>query len=152
MNTYPTTVVFDIDGTLANIDHRRHFVSSKPKNWMAFRRGMANDPVNWDIQFTLLAYKKMGCTILIASGRNEEDRAVTTQWLDDTAQLKGLYEKLYLRADKDYRADNIVKSEILDQMIADGYNPTIAVDDRRQVVDMWRQRGLRCLQVDPGDF
>jgi hypothetical protein len=46
----------------------------------------------------------------------------------------------------------VIKGEILDQMLVDGYTPTIAVDDRNQVVDMWRARGLRCLQVAPGDF
>ena len=38
-------VVFDIDGTLAKIDHRLGFVRSKPKNWKAFDAGIPNDKV-----------------------------------------------------------------------------------------------------------
>jgi hypothetical protein len=39
-------IVFDIDGTLANIEHRLHHVRSKPKNWPAFDAGIPNDKVN----------------------------------------------------------------------------------------------------------
>jgi hypothetical protein len=152
MTYHPGCVVFDIDGTLASIEHRRHFVRSKPKNWMAFRRGMAHDLPCHDIIWLLKTMKAAGCTVLVASGRGEEDREVTETWLRDVAGVEGLYERLYMRAEQDYRSDDVVKGEILDQMIADGFQPTIAVDDRNQVVDMWRARGLRCLQVAPGDF
>jgi hydroxymethylpyrimidine pyrophosphatase-like HAD family hydrolase len=35
------TIVCDIDGTVANIEHRRQYVATKPKNWKAFNAGMA---------------------------------------------------------------------------------------------------------------
>ena len=152
MNYHPNTIVFDIDGTLSNLDHRCQFVRYKPKNWMAFRRGMKNDTANDDIVWLLKTFYNADCTILIASGRGEEDREVTETWLRDVAGVDGLYARLYMRAQGDYRSDDIVKSEILDQMIQDGYQPTIAVDDRQSVTDMWRARGLRCLQVAPGNF
>ena len=152
MTYHPQCVVFDIDGTLAEISHRRHFVASKPKNWMAFRRGMSKDLPNQDIIWLLKTMQAAGCTILIASGRGEEDRIVTETWLRDIAGVGDLYERLYMRPEQDYRQDNVIKSEILDQMHADGYSPTIVVDDRQQVVDMFRRRGLRVLQVAPGNF
>ena len=76
----------------------------------------------------------------------------TETWLRDIAGVGDLYERLYMRPEQDYRQDNVIKSEILDQMHADGYSPTIVVDDRQQVVDMFRSRGLRVLQVAPGNF
>lgn len=145
-------VIFDIDGTLANVEHRIHWVRSKPKNWTAFNRGMVRDTPNQDICDLLRMFHAAGSTILIASGRNDDEREVTERWLRDVAGLGGLWTRLYMRASRDYRSDDIVKGEILDQMIADGFNPTMAVDDRTQVVNMWRARGLRCLQCAPGDF
>jgi hypothetical protein len=145
-------VIFDIDGTLANVEHRIHWVRSKPKNWTAFNRGMSKDTANQDICDLLRMFHASGTTILIASGRNEDDRAVTERWLRDVAGLGGLWARLYMRPSQDYRSDDIVKDEILDQMIADGFNPVMAIDDRDQVVRMWRERGLRCLQCAPGDF
>lgn len=146
------SVIFDVDGTLADCQHRIHWVRSKPKNWPAFNRGMANDGVHQDICDLLRMFHSSGWTILIATGRSEDDRAVTENWLANVAGLGGLWTKLYMRASLDYRPDDIVKSEILDQMIQDGFTPTMAVDDRDQVVKMWRERGIRCLQVAPGDF
>lgn len=145
-------VIFDVDGTLADCQHRIHWVRSNPKNWAAFNQGMSKDPAHQDICDMLRMFHGAGWTILISTGRSEDDRDVTEAWLRDVAGLGGLWTKLYMRPSRDYRPDNVVKSEILDQMIADGYNPTIAVDDRDQVVAMFRARGLRVLQVAPGDF
>lgn len=51
-----------------------------------------------------------------------------------------------MRAAGDYRQDAIVKAEILEQILADGYEPFLVVDDRPQVVDMWRSYGIVTLQ------
>lgn len=159
-------VVFDVDGTLANIEHRRHFVASKPKNWKAFSKGMKDDLPNHDIIWLMHLMFMNDVRILIASGRSDEDRQTTVEWLakhnivdlnsswsmSDFTEDGAVYDKLYMRKEGDYRADDIVKSEILDQMREDGYEPFMAVDDRSKVVAMWRERGLRCLQCAPGDF
>jgi hypothetical protein len=57
-----------------------------------------------------------------------------------------------MRDDNDRRADDIVKRELLGRMRADRFNPQLAIDDRRRVVDMWRSEGLVCAQVAEGNF
>ena len=57
-----------------------------------------------------------------------------------------------MREDDDFRSDDVLKSEFLDTMRKDGFDPSVAFDDRQQVVDMWRARGLTCIQVAEGDF
>jgi len=145
-------IVFDIDGTLANCEHRQHFLRSKPKNWRAFEKGIHLDSPHDDIIWLLKTLHAAGNTIILASARNENEREATETWLREVAGIGGLYTKLYLREAGDYRDDGIVKSEILDQMYADGFDPTMVFDDRNRVVNMWRERGIRCLQVAPGDF
>lgn len=39
-------VAFDLDGTLANIDHRLHHVKNKPKCWVKFNEGIKDDLPN----------------------------------------------------------------------------------------------------------
>ena len=51
-----------------------------------------------------------------------------------------------------FRSDDIVKFELLEQILEFGYEPILVLDDRDRVVKMWRAAGLRCLQVAPGDF
>ena len=80
---------------------------------------------------------------------NPETRAVTEKWLTENEIW---YKALYMRPAADYRSDDIIKAEILDQMIAAGKTPYMVFDDRNQVTDMWRERGIRCLQVAPGNF
>ena len=143
-------IVFDIDGTLANIEHRRHWVASKPKNWPAFNAAMKYDTPNADIVWLLDSLRSQPTTrIVICSGRGSETRAVTEQWLADHV---GLFDALYMRAEKDYRKDSIVKVELLEQIRKDFANPWLWVDDRQQVVDAIRGEGIRVLQVAPGDF
>ena len=57
-----------------------------------------------------------------------------------------------MRRFKDFRADYVVKREIYDNYITQMYDVEIVLDDRNQVVDMWRGAGLRVLQVAEGDF
>jgi hypothetical protein len=142
-------IVFDIDGTLANVDHRRQFVASRPKNWAAWNAGMKNDTVNEDIVFILDTFLDRGNTIIICSGRGEETREVTEQWLAD--QEIG-FTKLFMRKAKDYRKDSIVKVELLQQIREQFGEPFLWFDDRMQVVEAIRAEGIRVLQVAPGDF
>ncbi|MBV1934915.1 MAG: hypothetical protein KUG59_09500 [Parvibaculaceae bacterium] len=58
----------------------------------------------------------------------------------------------FMRPDNDSRADHIIKEEILDKLLAQGAEIEFAVDDRNQVVNMWRRRGITCLQCDYGNF
>ena len=150
MNTDNKVLVWDIDGTLANCEHRQHHVQNKPKRWDLFNAGMANDSPHGDIIWLFQTLQKQEDTImLIASGRGEEHRSITEEWL---TEHEIFFRKLYMRPAKDSRRDSIIKTEILDQIRMEFATPFIVFDDRRQVVDMWRENGVRCLQVQPGEF
>lgn len=142
-------IVFDIDGTIANMEHRRHWVATKPKNWPAFNAGMARDTVHKDIASLMDMFADKDYTILLCSGRGEESRAVTEQWLLDNDLP---YKQLYMRGLKDYRQDSIVKVELLALIREQHGEPWLWFDDRTQVVDAIRAEGVRVLQVAPGDF
>ena len=139
-------VVFDIDGTLANIEHRLDYVRSKPKNWKAFDAGIPNDKVNEPVAEVFDTMVMGGHTIVLASGRNERSREATEDWLRKNSL--NAYEKLYMRKADDFRSDDIVKQEILDEIIADyGRKPDMVFDDRPRVVKMWRDNGIFVFNV-----
>jgi phosphoglycolate phosphatase-like HAD superfamily hydrolase len=134
-------VIFDIDGTIADLTHRLHYVTTKPKNWPAFNKAISNDVPIWQVIEILFSLKNDGWRIILCSGRSEDSRQDTIDWLIDY----GIWDKvdsLYMRKSKDYRADNIIKEELLDQILIDGFVPMLVFDDRKRVVDMWRRRGL----------
>lgn len=142
-------IVFDIDGTLANTEHRKHWVSSKPKNWAAWNAAMALDTPHTDIVELLDMFAARGDRIILCSGRGEETRGVTEQWL---AENKIYYHALYMRSEGDYRKDSIVKVKLLEQIRSDYCEPFLWFDDRNSVVQSIRAQGVRVLQVALGDF
>jgi predicted kinase len=149
--TLPKAIICDLDGTLCNIDHRLHHVRGPgKKNWMVFAEGAEFDDLNaWcaDILHAMLTC--YDCNVIFCSGRSEEYRRITEEWLDIYV---GLSDPLFMRPAKDYRDDALVKEIILDFEILPQYQVLLAIDDRQRVVDMWRRRGITTLQCAPGDF
>lgn len=140
--------LFDIDGTLANCDHRKHHIEGEKKDWDAFYATChLDEPIDHIVELARDLYSHGN--LVFVTGRGEEQRGPTQGWLKDHG-LGG--PPLYMRPAKDYRADDIVKGELLDRIIADGYDPIMAFDDRNSVVKMWRARGIPCAQVAEGDF
>jgi len=142
-------IVFDIDGTLANIEHRRAFVASKPKNFKAFNAAIPQDTPHEEIVWLSRALFTHDTVVVLCSGRGEESREVTEQQMKDFGVT---FDKLYMRPAKDYRADYLVKVELLAQIRKEFGEPFLWFDDRKQVVDAIRAEGVRVLQVAPGDF
>jgi phosphoglycolate phosphatase-like HAD superfamily hydrolase len=140
-------VIFDIDGTLADVSERIHHVKKKPKNWNAFFAGMAQDKaIHSMVRLCNLLYAS-GIEIVLCSGRSEEHRQQTVEWL---AQQGVNYHDLLLRRDKDRRSDTEIKRELLARL--DKSKILFVVEDRSRVVEMWRSEGLVCLQCAPGEF
>ncbi|UTW54814.1 HAD family acid phosphatase [Kordiimonas sp. SCSIO 12610] len=143
-------VIFDIDGTLADISHRRHFVMGDNQNWAAFFKEMGDDTPNKPVVglYQTLTVSNV-YDLIIVSARPENYRLLTEQWL----VWNGIeFDRLIMRPEKDYRPDTEIKKEILDLLLSEGREIAFVVDDRDSVVDMWRENGITCLQCAPGDF
>jgi len=143
------TIIFDVDGTIADVEHRRHFVNGN-NDWQSFRAETVNDtPVQWvcDIAKRFIA---QGDNVAFFSARNESERSITekqiAEWIGDNHQ------GLFLRPDGDFRKDDEFKSELADKFEELGGKIDLVFDDRNQVVEMWRKRGTTCVQVAEGDF
>ena len=91
--------------------------------------------------------------VVFVSGRPEHTRKDTVAWLRKHNFWFAIPDpKLYMRRDREYRPTLKVKRELLDRLRGDGYVPQLVFDDRDQVVNMWRDAGIPCVQVAPGDF
>ena len=140
-------IICDIDGTLADLHHRVHHVQGGRKDWPAFFATMQDDLLIEPIANLVTTIHADGTAVLLVSGRPENYRDATEAWLSK----QGIpYDGLYMRPADDQRPDHIVKSQLLDGILADGYEITLVIDDRPSVVAMWRERGLCCLQADHG--
>lgn len=147
-----TCFIFDLDGTLADGDHRLHHIQKTPKDWKAyFRACWADKPI--DHMIKIMRAIAADNDIFICSGRSDEVRAETMQWLrDHIPDLDLTLEDVYMRVAGDHRPDDELKMEMLAHIRLRGYTVLAAFDDRDRVVAAWRQAGVPCLQVAPGDF
>lgn len=76
-------VIFDLDGTLADCEHRRHFVAGSRKNWPAFFGACINDELIGHTFSVFAAMVRAGHDVEIWSGRSDEVRRHTELWLRD---------------------------------------------------------------------
>lgn len=141
-------ILVDLDGTLCDITHRRHFVQTHPKNWKAFSEAMVFDKPNPAVEFVYRALSnyKYETDIIIVSGRSDEYQEKTEKWLRYNAFN---YDSLYMRKEGDYRDDSIVKGEIADE-IEKTHNILFVFDDRPRVVRSWQKRGIWTFDVGQG--
>ena len=136
--------VFDVDGTLMDVNHRRHYVSGKDKDWKSFFDYMEFDTINDHVFQMAHALHNDGYDIIVVSGRNEKHRDITVKQL---AFGKLDYVKLIMRPDDNYEPDFVFKKSVLDALVDSGLKPQFAVDDRPSVVQMWRENDVPCFDV-----
>ena len=167
-------IVFDLDGTLADVRHREHFIAGeRPKNWVAFFEACdADRPIVPAITVLDALARAHGPphVIEIWSGRGEGHegsvRRKTIQWLTrytglgfcDDPPPEGIWFlgtraiHVRMRQHRNYTADDELKRGWLIKSRDAGRAPDLVFDDRQRVVDMWRSEGIPCFQVAPGDF
>ena len=164
------TIIFDLDGTLANIDKRKEFAtkSNGKLDWDVFfdssniKLDVPNEPVVKMAQM----FAENGFNVVIFSGRNDRSFHTTRSWLTHN---RIPFQKLIMRPDKflnwgekiangniatqemRFMPDEILKKHMLD-LFVDINDVFLVVDDRNKVVDMWRSLGLTVFQVAEGDF
>lgn len=162
-------IIFDIDGTLADCEHRRYFVDGTLKNdkgkpkkdFNAFYEAMDQDKPILHMRgihnmFYLNTWKIVYCT-----GRPETYRTTTRNWLvsygflgnNVATKLVPMNHLLMRPDDRRHDPDYMIKEEMLEHIKTElRLIPEVVFDDRNQVVHMWRRHGIPCLQVAPGDF
>lgn len=151
-------LICDLDGTVANLDHRLGFVKDGAKNWDAFFKTVGQDkPINDIIDLVLETSANMYLDIVFCTGRPDICREDTIKWIEEHMALReGDDYKLLMRPSEGsdrYAKDCKIKQDMLEVLRAEyGKDPKYVFDDRDQVVEMWRSNGVRVLQVANGDF
>lgn len=138
-----TAIIVDIDGTISEKADRDIY---------DYSRVMEDKPKEDIIKLVRLLYVQW-YDIVFCSGRDDSCMEVTKQWIK-----KHVFEgievpiEIYMRKTGDNRPDDVVKEEIYRRKIKPKHDVWFVLDDRTRVVDMWRDQGLTCLQVQRGDF
>ncbi len=137
-------IIVDLDGTLSHIVDRSPYDGEK----------CAGDMFDPTVMLLVMMFYDKGYEIIFLSGRERTPSGdlETRRWLDKHVgdHVKGY--SLFMREEGDHRKDYIIKKEIYDENIKENWDVLFSLDDRNQIVDMWRSMGIKCLQVESGDF
>lgn len=137
----PLAIICDLDGTLCLFESQRSPYDTAKAG---------EDRINLAVEVLLNYWSgTKDWPIIFMTGRDAKYRDITQAWLDKHGFGNHL---LLMRPAGDTRKDYIVKEELYQAMIERNYNIYFVLDDRQQVVDMWRRNGLTCFQVAEGDF
>jgi phosphoglycolate phosphatase-like HAD superfamily hydrolase len=140
-----TAVIFDMDGTLADVSSIRHHVEGPKKNFRAFHEDSVNVPPNPDVLQMAHDAKQSGHDVIVVTARDAEYKPHTTWWL---SEHEVPHDALYMRNRGDRRPDYEVKKDILGH-IAKHWEPVHAVDDNPNVLKLWHENGISTTRV-PG--
>ncbi len=136
----PLAVLVDVDGTVALMGERSPYDEDL----------VHLDEPNPAVIAAVQAMHAAGHAVVFCSGRTEASRTATYAWLVEHVGVRPA--GLFLRRIGDQRRDSVVKRELFDRHIRDAWHVVAVFDDRRQVVEAWREMGLTVFQVAPGDF
>jgi phosphoglycolate phosphatase-like HAD superfamily hydrolase len=150
-----TAVIFDMDGTLADVRGIRHHIvppSPMPKGWYkdfdAFHSDSVNCPANPSVVAHAHRASLLGNAVLVVTARRARYRNHTAMWL----ALNGVpSDRLYMRGDKDNRPDYLVKKDILDRIRTE-FHVIHAVDDNPSVIALWQENGISTTVVEGWGF
>tara|TARA_B100000902_G_scaffold367969_1_gene390994 strand:- start:1744 stop:2193 length:450 start_codon:yes stop_codon:yes gene_type:complete len=146
------TVIFDLDGTLADIEKRRVLSThgNGKMDWDRFfdPKNIELDEPNLPVVFLAKTMWEKGFRVVIFSGRLDVTQTATERWLEKH-QVK--FDILKMRPEHMKFVDDAeLKKEWLEELGKDSV--FLVVDDRDKVVKMWRNEGLNTFQVADGNF
>jgi phosphoglycolate phosphatase-like HAD superfamily hydrolase len=143
----PTAYIFDVDGTLANVDPYIHLVRGHNKDYDAFHEASIDALPNLDVVQMLNNATADRHSILIVTSRKEKWRGLTSMWL---AKNNLRSHALFMRADDDHRPDYEVKKDILNK-INSHWNVIHAVDDNPYVIKLWEEYEITTTKIGTWD-
>jgi hypothetical protein len=134
--------VFDIDGVLADVRHRLHFLQRRPKDWHGFFAAAVDDPLLTPGR-DALQEAAASSTIVYVTGRPSRCRRDTVEWLARNGLPPG---DLHMRPNRDRRPARFYKGEVIARLAA-AHDLVAVVDDDDRVVEHLRGMGLPVLHA-----
>lgn len=143
----PKAHIYDVDGTLANVDPYLHYVRGSNRDYNAFHEASIDALPNIEVVEMLNNTVADQYSVIIVTSRKEKYRALTSMWL---AKNNITSHALFMRADDDNRPDYEAKKDMLDK-ITKLWDVTHAIDDNPNVIRLWQDNGIPTTKIGTWD-
>jgi len=150
----PKAAIVDMDGTLVDVSSVRHHIVGKPrgeKDFDAFHRESYLCPAIPQALDFCRKHHEAGHVIVVVTARAAQHYMVSKMWL--VRHMVTPYDgPIMLRQQGDLRSDDVIKRKTF-AYLSRQYNVVAAIDDRPEIVDLWRELQIPEVEVVPGwDF
>jgi phosphoglycolate phosphatase-like HAD superfamily hydrolase len=142
------SVIFDVDGVLADATGRQHLLDWPRRDWDAFFDACGDDPVIDEVA-RMLSLLDPGLVVVLLTARPMRVQPQTLEW---AARHDLRWDLLVMRSAGDHDWASEYKRGVVDELRAAGYDPRLAVEDDRRNVDMFHRAGIPCLYVHSGYY
>jgi FMN phosphatase YigB (HAD superfamily) len=143
----PPAYIFDVDGTLANVDPYLRLVRGSNRDYDAFHEASVDALPNIQVVEMLNNAVSDQYAILVVTSRKEKYRGLTSMWL---AKNNIRSHGLFMRADDDNRPDYEAKKDMLDK-ISSLWDVVHAVDDNPNVIKLWEDNNIPTTKIGNWD-
>lgn len=140
----PECIIVDVDGTLALHETRN------PYDYANCIEDSVNVPI-WELVAMIQESRKNIVTIIVTGRSNQctnnifiDIKTMTEAWLQKNNVH---YDQFYIRPPFNNEPDYKFKKDIYDEYIKDRFNVLYVIEDRKQVIEMYRNLGLCVLDV-----
>ena len=136
-------VLCDIDGTVANNDHRQHLLKEY-KDWDLFFSKLDQDEPIEKIIKIVNEYADQGFVIYFLTGRPARYELKTRQWLEKFFKFQI---NLIMRKDGDIRDKLLIKHELF----SDNFQPEeilVCIENDLKLCDLWESLDLAVINVN----
>ena len=147
-------VIFDLDGTLSDDRDRwaRHVGDLDPSkfdqmDWDAYHSTMLNDAPVVEVMQVMESFKRLGYGIMFSTGRPEQYREPTVEWLQrHGTDPMGYPNLLRMRPHSALDSNVEVKRQAL-KAVRREHPVLMAFENDERTIAMYREEGVTCLKV-----
>lgn len=133
-------ILVDMDGTLSNPLHRRHYLLADPPDWVSFSLTADQDSPRLSV-ISWLRCNYTNHPVIIVSGRPSYVLALTRLWL---TKFEVRWDVIALRPEGDTLPGFHHKVRIASALKEYGFNPLFALDDSVQASLAYSKVGIKC--------
>lgn len=145
---YNYAIIVDVDGTLCDVSSITHLVTGPKKDFDQFHTLSAGcPPIESTVDHLQQIHTSDDVAIIALTGRQKKFYDLTKSWMDEHSIPCDL---LLMRPDGDFRADAIVKKELLDEIRNTGFFVIGAIDDNPTILQLWKGELIPLVIEVPG--
>jgi len=139
-------VIVDIDGVLADAEHRQHHLEPPWRDWDSFFAEAGGDDV-FEEMVTVLELLAPDLVVVLLTSRPAWIQRETLRWLD-LYDIR--WDLLIMRPIGDFQPSPGFKRYETTTLTERNFRPRLAIDDDMRNVRMYRSEGLPTLHLESG--